>query len=542
MGCGFSSLPSSSYNTPRVIAKYNHSDDDESSLDCSTSSNVFTVHTASRNERIPHSAYTPGNEAAHKDWMKKAIAEKQVEEKLTVEEFVFGDFVVDAEDDWKRKTALERFQLKHRRPSITYGKTDVKAGQASFVINDFQVAMVDEGDELEYFTFNEPKLPQGFRKLRSHSMRSLLGHSSRVKTIAIAPNDIEYASAAIEDSHLTMTSLARDGEETGTFIGHSSPIISATFSRDGRYLATSSRDHTVIVWNMNQKESARKQIRTLEHHTLPICACFSYDSQYLITGCQDRICRVWDIESKEQIGTYEGHQGVVVCAVAIAGQDTVITGGGDRNIRMWSVCSNPETITQFIGHDGVVISVNVTPDGEKLLSNDDRACKMWNLVTGACVLNVTIDSLTQRLKKTEFPPPMPLPNEFIRSVAIPSQNLGYAANGILGPQAVNACKIGNNRAVFTLSCLCPGDLSCSYFAVACTNRVVYIVSCASGVEEISFSVKSSVFAINSGRDNKLLMGDIYGNAYIVELNAEKTREDMLKKGNISSRSFRHSLH
>eukprot|EP00744_Colponema_vietnamica_P003185 GILI01004915.1.p1 GENE.GILI01004915.1~~GILI01004915.1.p1 ORF type:complete len:567 (-),score=125.91 GILI01004915.1:604-2304(-) len=503
----------------------------------SVSSNKFTVTTVGgkKYEHSPNTAsYRPGLQNVDEEiekWKaknRKTDSDKK-EEAITVDDFVFGDFKVDPGDVQKQR--VERVnRVRMRRSSITVKKD--KSQTDSVVFNDFVIPKIDEEDEVEYTFYHEKKVPPGFRRIHKFAEKALLGHSSRVKTIAISPNDLEYASAAIEDCHLTMTSLVRDGEETGTFIGHSGSIISAVFSRDGRYLATSSRDNSVIVWNMSQKDSARKQVRTLEHPSLPICAAFSYDGALLITGGQDRICRVWDIESREELGCFEEHEGVVVCVATVPGMDAAVSGGGDRIIRMWTTTRNPQPIRQFIGHDGVVISISITPDGEKLLSNDDRACKMWNINTGACLLNVTLDSLTGSpsnhrgsIHRPEFTPPMPLTKNFLNSVPTNSRALGMKPNGILGSTSINACKIGANRAVFTLSCLCPGELSCSYFAVACTNRVVYIVSCATGHEELSFHVKASVFAINAGRDTKLLMGDIFGNCYQIDLYPEGYKKE-----------------
>ena len=522
--------------------------DSEKSRDTDTasvSSNRFTVSTVAGRKYEHSPTYRPGLNNVEEEMEKWKAKNRKAEEKQkdtiqsTVDDFVFGDFKVDPGDVQKQRVErMNRVRVKRRssyamkgeakRPGSAPGGAAGAPGAGKdtevMVFNDFVLPKIDEDDEDEYTFYHERKVPPGFRRIHKYKQQALLGHSSRVKTIAISPNDLEYASAAIEDCHLTMTSLVRDGEETGTFIGHSGSIISAVFSRDGRYLATSSRDNSVIVWNMSQKDSARKQVRTLEHPSLPICAAFSYDGALLVTGGQDRICRVWDIENKEEIGCFEGHEGVVVCIATVPGMDAAVSGGGDRIIRMWSTTKNPTPIRQFIGHDGVVISISITPDGEKLLSNDDRACKMWMISTGACILNVTLDSLSNApmnrrtsIVRPEFTPPMPLTREFLATVPAASRMLGMKPNGILGSTSVNACKIGANRAVFTLSCLCPGELSCSYFAVACTNRVVYIVSCDTGHEELSFHVKASVFAINAGRDTKLLMGDIFGNCYLIDL-------------------------
>ena len=481
----------------------------------SQTSNKWTQSFASgKSPRLDQkTAYNPGFLPEDVPWKIQKPIEK------STEEFVFGDFNVDTNDALLLKQ--ERINRVKKAVSLTRKKS-LSSG-ANFIMNDFTV-VIDEGDEYEAPAFEEPVVPAGFRTLKGCTIEHLTGHTSRVKTIAIAPHEKHFASASMEDSAITLTNM-NSGEEVTTFIGHISPIIAASFSRDGKYLATSSRDNSVIIWDVSSsKEAQRKQIRNLEHGTLPICCAFSYCGVHLITGCQNKQCLVWDVARAVEIVTYDQHEGVVVCVAPLQGQDVVATGGGDRIIRMWNTLTG-NTIRQFIGHDGVVISLSFTADGEKILSNDDRACKIWQVQSGACTCNVTLDSLVKPLnnpyanEKVERTAPVPLPRSYYEKHKVPMRSYGFSANGILGPQALNACRIAAHRAVFTLSCLCPGELSNSYFAVASTNKTVYIVSLANGKEVMSFNAKSAVFAIAAGKGNKIVFGDIFGNIYRVTMRA-----------------------
>ena len=540
MGCAASSMPQS----PRQAGgnKYSGNDDTSSTHSGhsqSSRSSGFTTSYASGSKpqttpRKKHEAvYRPGATGVDADrqferWRQKnrniapamvtagrGFAEKEVEA-----EFVFGDFKVETQDVQAQR--LERFN-RVRHPAgqgAPQQRKNSLTSRSHFMINDFVVkTTVDEADEPVFIFAHEVKVPKGFRKLKRYSIRTLTGHSIRVKLVCISPVEQEFVSATMDDQALGSYSIAT-GEEIGTYVGHSATIIAATFSRNGLHVATSARDNSVNVWDTKHKDSQKKLIRTLDHPCLPVCVAFSFDAMLLVTGCQDKKCRVWDIAGNDVDVTFEGHEGVVVCVATHPTVYQAVTGGGDRVLRLWSM-ETGDVVRQFFGHDGIVISVNFTPNGERLLSNDDRACKMWNVDTGACVLNVTLESLLPSLTTTsDFPPPMPLTRHFLEKMPYHSKQFGYAPNGIVSPLTLSSCRIGS-RSVFTLSCLCPGPLSQSYFAVASSNKAIYIVSCVTGKEETMIQTKATVFALAAGSTDELMFGDIFGNIGIVTLEAHE---------------------
>jgi WD40 repeat protein len=531
MGCGTSRLQSP------ATGKYSSTNDETSSTHSghsqSSRSSGFTTSYASGSAKAQASrkkaeaVYRPGASGADADrqfekWRQKnkntpaAIASGGFGEKEVEAEFVFGDFKVETQDVQAQR--LERFN-RVRHNSLTGGiqrKNSISRSH-HFVINDFVVKTVDEADEPAFMFAHEIKVPKGFRKLKRFSVRTLTGHSIRVKLVCVSPIEPEFVSATMDDQALGSYSIVT-GDETGSYVGHSATIIAASFSRNGLHVATSARDNAVNVWDTKHKDSQKKLIRTLDHTCLPVCLAFSFDATLLVTGCQDKKCRVWDIAANEMDAVFEGHDGVVVCVATHPSVYQAVTGGGDRVLRLWSMHTG-EVVKNFFGHDGIVISVNFTPNGERILSNDDRACKMWNVESGACVLNVTLDSLLNLSSLTsDFPPPMPLPKTFIEKMPYSSRQFGYAPNGIVSPLTLSSCRIGS-RSVFTLSCLCPGPLSQSYFAVASSSKAIYIVSCITGKEEAMVPTKATVFALAAGSTDELMFGDIFGNIAVVTLEA-----------------------
>src|SRR5262245_49045558 len=76
--------------------------------------------------------------------------------------------------------------------------------------------------------------------------------------------------------------------------GHTSSVMSLAFSPDGKSLATSSRDKTIRLWNV---QSGRLD-RALAEHTADVYAVrFSPRGDVLASGSGDATVRLWDRQS-----------------------------------------------------------------------------------------------------------------------------------------------------------------------------------------------------------------------------------------------------
>jgi len=90
---------------------------------------------------------------------------------------------------------------------------------------------------------------------------------------------------------------------------HSTYALKCLLSPDVKYLATSSADKTVKIWNVEKNFCLEK---TLTGHQKWVWDCgFSADSAYLVTGSSDKTAKLWDLKSGEVILDYTGHQKAV---------------------------------------------------------------------------------------------------------------------------------------------------------------------------------------------------------------------------------------
>ena len=313
--------------------------------------------------------------------------------------------------------------------------------------------------------------PKPYKEVRRFDVTNLLGHASRVKCIAIAPNEREYVSCSNEDASVTLFNFST-GKESAIFTGHQDTVINATFSSDGKYLATTSRDHTMILWDV----VTAKQMLTFDHAKVVICCCFSKDSKYVATGCQDKVCRLWETRKGREHLVFAQHEGIIISMSYSPDNAFIVSASADKTLRVWST-ANAKCRFTLVGHVGIVLVCHYTSDGKSIISNDEKLLKIWNAADGTCTKTLQVEDLCTR--------------------------------GVPVPSTVK-------KMTWTLSCPAPGEFS-HYLFVACNNRFVYLLDAETGEEVSHVFCKAPVYCLAMGHRHRVSFGDSFGNVYLVTL-------------------------
>jgi WD40 repeat protein/serine/threonine protein kinase len=125
--------------------------------------------------------------------------------------------------------------------------------------------------------------------------------------------------------------------------GHQGRINGLAFSPDGDYLASTSDDTTVRVWNLAQQGDAFDHPRVLRGHIdRATVVAFSPDSQRLVSGGRDGIVRVWDLTRDPEhgdlfniVGNDDLSQAEAV-GFADGGRDLLVIGRGGSLVKLES--------------------------------------------------------------------------------------------------------------------------------------------------------------------------------------------------------------
>jgi len=188
------------------------------------------------------------------------------------------------------------------------------------------------------------------------------------------------------------------------FRGHEGPIYAAAFASDGRTVATAGHDQRVLVWQADQiaefdydaafaappgtDRVGQVSYRALVGHTAPIRSLdFSRDGRIVVSGGHDNAIKVWSVDSGTSLKTLRGHGQWVRACVLSPDSREVLSASFDGTVRRWDIAGYEEVRVLrgrvLVGHDDSVLRAEYSRDGQWIVTaGRDRTAKVWSARTG----------------------------------------------------------------------------------------------------------------------------------------------------------------
>jgi WD40 repeat protein len=162
--------------------------------------------------------------------------------------------------------------------------------------------------------------------------------------------------------------------------GHTSGVSCVVFSPDGTMLASSGRDQTIRLWDVQKREAVGDPL-ALHDGWVPSVA-FKPDGRLLASGGLDGTVILWDVSTREPLGRPLLHDASGVTGVAFSRDGrTVASTARDRTIALWETGSRRQ-VAQLSGHDGIALKLAFSPADDLLASGgSDGAVILWNMRT-----------------------------------------------------------------------------------------------------------------------------------------------------------------
>ncbi|KAF3926024.1 hypothetical protein ABW20_dc0108314 [Dactylellina cionopaga] len=175
--------------------------------------------------------------------------------------------------------------------------------------------------------------------------------------------------------------LPRVEDEWGSLLqtleGHKDSVNSVALSPDDKFLASTSGDKTIRLW----EAATGAPLQTLQGHKDRVSAvAFSHNNKLLASGSRDETVKLWDVTTGVLLQTLE-HTGWVN---SVAFSPTLLASGSNQGtIELWdAVTGEPLQTLDLL--KSRVHSLAFTHDGQILISGlEDGIIKLWTAATGA---------------------------------------------------------------------------------------------------------------------------------------------------------------
>jgi WD40 repeat protein len=190
------------------------------------------------------------------------------------------------------------------------------------------------------------------------------------------------------------------GRQLSLLRGHSGAVTAVRFSRDGKWVLSSSLDGTVRVWDANDWSEARSlacaeaqtndvspiveslavvvgwMFRAIEKGVRTID--LAPDDQTVVCGTGQGEVQVWDWRQGSKVRTINGEGGAVHGVSFSADGDWVASGHANGSVCVWDVASG-EKVACLLGHNDPVRAVAFSPADRLLASgSEDRTLRLWH--------------------------------------------------------------------------------------------------------------------------------------------------------------------
>jgi WD40 repeat protein len=180
---------------------------------------------------------------------------------------------------------------------------------------------------------------------------------------------------------------------------HSEAVETMSFSPDGKYLATSSLDETIKVWDCatglilrdlydagyiglkkaavaSAKASGKKNV-TMKDDFYGSLA-WTADGKRLVTSGSDQRLRLWDVASGKAQSPLD-LTGVAITASAVSPKGSMVAAGSKDGTIYLVDGSSLKLIARLKGHAAAVDELLFTPDGRFLVSAaSDKSLRKWD--------------------------------------------------------------------------------------------------------------------------------------------------------------------
>ena len=234
------------------------------------------------------------------------------------------------------------------------------------------------------------------RSVADGTLKQALRVSTWPSSLAFSPDGTRIlvgARAPITTGSLSRLFDISKGTEIATLAGQKSDtqLKGIIFSHDGSRIAMASIDGSAKLWdgisgkllNALGQESMGLKLADIaaDERDREINSAFSHDDRYLATTSLDHVVRIWDVDHTSLVTTIRGHTGLVEhVEFSPTDNNILLTASHDGTTRLWDVDG---ALTTDLVHDDLPSFAALSPDNVHVLTGGgDAAAHLWDISAG----------------------------------------------------------------------------------------------------------------------------------------------------------------
>lgn len=215
---------------------------------------------------------------------------------------------------------------------------------------------------------------------------NLSGHSNFVVSVDFHPKTYELASGSYDTKLFLWDVAGEKGRLRKIMVKHTAPVATVRYSKDGKYLLSTSYDGSCQVWNAVSGDL----VKTISQSLVPItCGSWSgIGSKWALTNSLNSTIQLWALELEDDakparcVRTYKAHRNAkyALFSIALPGAKMVVSVSEDGWLYCWDLQSST-LLHKVKAHDGVALGMDA--QGTTLITSGltDNSIKIWDLVT-----------------------------------------------------------------------------------------------------------------------------------------------------------------
>ncbi len=235
--------------------------------------------------------------------------------------------------------------------------------------------------------------------LSSAAIRTLTAHQDSVLSIAFSKTTPSLLASGSKDHTIMLWDVTQaESKPKAILKGHHDKVYAVAFSVNGKLLASASTDDTVKFWEVNTGQVMNTFSGTGEKNERVSSLAFSADGHFLATGHWNNNIKLWNLEQQKYWRTIgggghsewlwglfsygEGHENSVNSVAFNLDGTLLATASFDKTVKIWKV-DTAKLIRTLTEPESWVLCLAVSPDGKILAAGGyDQTIRFWDFNTG----------------------------------------------------------------------------------------------------------------------------------------------------------------